>query len=143
MPNYRDQVTKEEMNQQVFQGLATNIRALKTEGKRVILALPFPMFDVSPPDLLIRNAILGRFHPGGTPKDLIPASLRGALARLAEEAGAQTLDPTESLCHAGDCITQREGVSIYKDDNHLAASQVGILQDSMESSLLRVLSTQQ
>jgi peptidoglycan/LPS O-acetylase OafA/YrhL len=135
-------ISKQEMYKQFFDGLSGNIQTLKMHGKRVILSLPFPMFDKSPPDLLIRNATLGRFRMPGTPTDQVPTSLRDRLARLAEEAGAQTFDPTESLCRAGDCVTQRDGVSIYKDDNHLAASQVGILQDNMESTLLRVLPTQ-
>jgi peptidoglycan/LPS O-acetylase OafA/YrhL len=135
-------ISKEEMHKQFYDGLSKNIQTLKMHGKRVVLSLPFPMFDKSPPDLLIRNAMLGRFQSHGTPTNLVPNSLRNQLARLAEEAGAQIFDPTESLCRAADCVTQRDGVSIYKDDNHLAATQIGILQDNMEGTLLRVLPTQ-
>jgi hypothetical protein len=97
------------------------------------------MSDKSPPDLLIRNAMLGKFQPAGTPIDLIAPSLRQRVARLAGEAGAETFDPTKSLCREGDCVTQRDGVSIYKKDNHLATGEVGILQENMECTLLRAL----
>jgi peptidoglycan/LPS O-acetylase OafA/YrhL len=134
-----DRISQEEVHEQVLRGLSGNIQNLRKHGKRVIVSLPFPAFDKSPPDLLIRNAMLGKFRPGGTPKDLIPPSLRERVARLAGETGAETFDPTQSLCRAGDCVTEKDGVSIYKDDNHLAAGEVGILQENMERTLLRVL----
>ena len=40
-----------------------------------------------------------------------------------------------SLCRGGDYVTQVDGVSIYKDDNHLAASQVGIVQENLQGAL--------
>ena len=43
-------------------------------------------------------------------------------------AGADLFNPRKSLCPGQHCITQPGGVSIYKDDIHLAASQVGILE---------------
>jgi hypothetical protein len=54
---------------------------------------------------------------------------------VARGTGAEIFDPRESLCSAGHCITQLRGVSIYKDDNYLAASQVGILEDTFRQAL--------
>lgn len=99
------------------------------------------MFDKSPPDLQIRNAILPRFRLDA-PTDQVPASTHSQLASLAKQTGAAIFDPKESLCRGRDCLTQVDGVSIYKDDNHLAASRVGILQENLESTLRRALLAQ-
>ena len=134
-------ISEEEMRERFFDGLSASIRRLRMHGKRVVLSLPFPNFDTSPPDLLIRNAILPRFQLGGVPTDKVPTGLRSQLAALAEQAGAEIFDPRMSLCRGRDCVTQVDGVSIYKDDNHLAASQVGILQDNLEGILRKSLLT--
>jgi hypothetical protein len=136
-----DEISKEEMRKRLFEGLSGYIQRLKAHEKRVILSLSFPMFDKSPPDLQIRNALLPRF-PLGAPIDLVPASTRSELASLAKQTGAVIFDPKESLCRGRDCVTQVDGVSIYKDDNHLAASGVGILQENLESTLQRALPAQ-
>jgi peptidoglycan/LPS O-acetylase OafA/YrhL len=132
-------ISDEEMGQRFVQQLSEYIQDLKRRGKRVILSLPFPNFDKSPPDLQIRNALLRKFRIVGVAKDTIPASVRQQLAYLAERSGAEIFDPKKSLCGDRDCITEVDGVSIYKDDNHLAASQIGILQENMESTLERTV----
>lgn len=116
--------------------LSDHIRALKSGGKRVIVSLPFPMFDKSIPDLEIRNAVFGRFGLGGVAKDITLPGFRDQVASVARSAGAEIFDPRESLCHERECITQVGGVSIYKDDNHIAASQIGILEDNLREVLL-------
>jgi hypothetical protein len=68
-----DEISNEEMRKRFFEGLSEYIQRLKAQGKRVILSLPFPMFDKSPPDRQIRNAVLPSF-PLGAPTDLNVAS---------------------------------------------------------------------
>jgi hypothetical protein len=136
-----EEISNEEMRKRFFEGLSGYIRRLKAHGKRVILSLSFPSFDKSPPDLQIRNLILPRFRLGA-PTDIVPANTRSQLASLAKQTGAVIFDPKESLCRGGDCVTQVDGVSIYKDDNHLATSGVGILQENLENTLRRVLLAQ-
>jgi hypothetical protein len=104
-------------------------------GKRVIVSLPFPLFDKSIPDLLVRNAALQKFGLVGVATDITLPSVRDRLASVVESAGAETFDPRKSLCPHGDCITEVDGVSIYKDYSHIAASQIGILEDNMEKTL--------
>ena len=135
------EISNQEMRKRLFEGLSGYIQQLRAHGKRVILSLSFPMFDKSPPDLQIRNAMLPGF-PLGAPMDLVPASTRSELASLAKQTGAVIFDPKASLCRGRDCVTQVDGVSIYKDDNHLAASGVGILQENLESTLRKALPAQ-
>lgn len=115
--------------------LSDHIRRLKQHGKRVIVSLPFPMYDKSIPDLEIRNAVFGKFGLAGVAKDDTSSEFRTEILTVAEREGAETFDPRESLCDRLGCITQVKGVSIYKDDNHIAASQIGIL----EANLAQVL----
>lgn len=115
--------------------LSEHICKLKGLGKRVIISLPFPMFDKSIPALQIRNAVLGKFGLEGVARDITLPSLREKVAELASRTGAEVFDPRESLCPNGGCITELDGVSIYKDDNHIAASQIGILEDSLRRVL--------
>jgi hypothetical protein len=49
--------------------------------------------------------------------------------------GANIFDPRKSLCPNQNCITEVDGVSIYRDGSHLAASQIGILEGDMEQML--------
>jgi hypothetical protein len=93
------------------------------------------MFDKSIPDLEIRNAVLGRFGLGGVATDITLPSMRYQVASVARGTGADIFDPRESLCDKQNCITQVKGVSIYKDDNHIAASQIWILENNLKQVL--------
>jgi peptidoglycan/LPS O-acetylase OafA/YrhL len=128
-------LSPEEARRQFLSQLSDQIHRLRISGKRVIVSLPFPMFDKSIPDLEIRNAVFGRFGLGGVAKDITLPGFRNEVASAAKNAGAEIFDPRESLCDEQQCITQVNGVSIYKDDNHIAASQIGILGDNLKQVL--------
>lgn len=113
-----------------LQELAEHIQKLRTEGKRVIVCLPFPMYDKSIPQLEIRNAVFGRFGLAGVATDFTLPEVRDQIAMVAKAGGADMFDPRASLCSRQGCVTQINGVSIYKDDNHIAASQIGILEEN-------------
>jgi hypothetical protein len=57
------------------------------------------------------------------------------VASVAERIGPKLFDPRKSLCPDQNCITEVEGVSIYEDESHIAASQMGILEGNMEQVL--------
>jgi peptidoglycan/LPS O-acetylase OafA/YrhL len=111
--------------------LADHIRTLKAERKRVIVGLPFPLYDKSIPDLEIRNAIFDRFGLGAQAKDLDLPATREQLVSVARATGADLFDPDESLCDARGCITQLKGVSIYRDSNHLAITGAMLLRNNL------------
>jgi hypothetical protein len=99
------------------------------------VSLPFPYFDQRIPELEISNAVFGRLGLSGTAKELTSVSTREAIRDTAVNAGAQVFDPRLTLCPERECLTQVGGVSIYKDDNHLARSQVGILEGDLRAVL--------
>ncbi|HWW88730.1 MAG TPA: SGNH hydrolase domain-containing protein, partial [Vicinamibacterales bacterium] len=118
-----------------LQDFSDRIGKLRMKGKRVIISLPFPIYDKSIPDLLIRNAVFGRMGPATAAHDIAAPELREKLLDVARAAGADVFDPRKSLCDSRGCITQLQGVSIYKDDNHLAASQLGLLEANLRQAL--------
>jgi len=128
-------VSVDEARNRFLDELAAHIRELRMDGKHVIVSLPFPMYDKSIPDLEIRNAVFGGLGLKGVAKDITLPIMRDQLASIAQRAGADIFDPRESLCDGENCITQLNGVSIYKDDNHIAASQIGILGDDLKKVL--------
>lgn len=128
-------LSPEETGRRVFEELADHIRTLTSLRKRVIVCLPFPMYDKSIPELEVRNAVFGRLGLGGTAMDVTSPAVSQEIRSIAASAGADVFDPRISLCKGGSCITQVSGVSIYKDSHHLAASQAGILEKNLEQVL--------
>jgi peptidoglycan/LPS O-acetylase OafA/YrhL len=116
-------------------GLADDIHEFRASGKNVIICLPFPDYDKSIPDLEIRNAVFARFGMVGAAVDQTLPNLRVQIADLARSFGASIFDPRKSLCRDGPCTYQIGGVSIYIDNNHIAASQIGILEDNLRQVL--------
>jgi peptidoglycan/LPS O-acetylase OafA/YrhL len=124
-----------EIRRRVLDELSVHIHELKILGKQVIVSLPFPLYDRSIPDLLIRNEVFPGFRAPEVATERTPPSVRAQIALVAESMGAAIFDPRISLCPAGKCITQVDGMSIYKDDSHIAASQIGILEGDMQQVL--------
>ncbi len=120
-------ISVEEARHLVLLELAEHIQKLVTARKKVIVSLPFPMYDKSIPDLEIRNATFGRFGLSGIATDITLPATGDQIAAVAEETGADIFDPRKSLCKQK-CITELNGVSIYKDDNDIAASEIGVLE---------------
>jgi hypothetical protein len=127
--------TQEETRRRFLQDISEQVQALTVRGKRVIVSLPFPFFDRDIPDLELRNAVLARFGLVTRARDLSLPRMREDIAAIAKSSGASIFDPRQSLCDVTGCVTEIDGISIYKDQHHLAASQVGILEDNLKQIL--------
>jgi peptidoglycan/LPS O-acetylase OafA/YrhL len=115
--------------------LSGQIQRLRRDGKTVIICLPFPIYDQAIPYLEIRNAVFSRFGFTRTANDSTSPAFRQQILETSLAAGAEIFDPRQSLCTNGACITQINCVSIYIDNNHIAASQIGILEDNLRQVL--------
>jgi len=120
-----------------LQELSDNIRRFRMEGKRVIVSLPFPMYDKSIPDLEIHNAVFGKLGLGSDATDITSPVMREEVQAVARQTGADIFDPRQNLCDPNGCVFERNGVSIYKDDNHIAASQVGMFRENLKQVFLQ------
>ncbi len=132
-------LSRNELRRQFFTDLSNEIHLLKEHGKNVIVCLPFPIFRERIPELAMSNAIFGRIGLSRTPKETSSLSLHDEIKAVATNAGADVFDPRETLCTGDRCTTSVEGVSIYKDNNHLARSQVAILESNLRAVLQRNL----
>jgi hypothetical protein len=125
----------EDASRRFFEELANQVQMLETHGKRVIVSLPFPLFDKSIPDLEARKAQLQKFGWSLLATETSSQEARTELMSIGQALGVQIFDPRKSLCSNQTCITQIGGVSIYMDQAHIAASQIGILKDEMVRTL--------
>jgi hypothetical protein len=116
----------------VLAELAQTTAALRSEGKTVIVSLPFPIYNASIPDLEIHNAM---FADMLQPHRMDSDSFREQLRQIVVAQGAILFDPREALCSGTECLYQIGGVSLYSDDNHLAAGQTGILEPTLAAAL--------
>jgi len=128
--------SRDALRSRFLSDLSGEIRTLKTRGKDVIVCLPFPMYDVKIPTLEISNAMLGRFGWSQNPIDISPASLRDAVRAVAIQEGARVFDPRETLCPNGQCLFEKDGVSIYIDESHIAQSQADIFAGNLRQALM-------
>jgi peptidoglycan/LPS O-acetylase OafA/YrhL len=135
-------LSQEEQRRRLAADLSDVIHTLRNHGKRVVVSLPFPIFSEPIPDLAISNRVFGRFGLSQAPKEVSSPSLREEIRATAVRAGAEIFDPRETLCPDGHCITEVDGVSIYKDESHIAGSQVHILESSLREVLKRSLAEQ-
>ena len=128
-------ISKDEIQRLFLDELSDHIHRLRASGKRVIVSLPFPAYDQPVPDVEIRNAVLARFPYVRRATDITSPAFDRKIFETSKAAGAKIFDPRASLCKNGACINQINGVSIYFDQNHIAASQVGILEDNLRQVL--------
>jgi hypothetical protein len=122
----------------LLDGLRSMIQELRGRGRRVIVTLPFPVFDRSVPDVEIHNALFGAAFGKIALAEYPLDEMRNRLISLARDTGADIFDPRASLCDRLGCTYQIDGVSIYLGTDHIAASQAGILK----ANLIRTLSAQ-
>lgn len=130
-------LSRAEVEEIFLSELASHIRNLRRLGKRVIVSLPFPMYDKSIPEMEIRNAVFGKFGLSWRAVDQTSPTVRDHLRLVVTDAGADVFDPRATLCPGNSCITEIDGDSIYKDAHHIAASTVGMFETNLSQALLQ------
>jgi peptidoglycan/LPS O-acetylase OafA/YrhL len=119
--------------------LRDQLRLMAAAGKRVIIFLPFPVYvPISPPDYLIRKMLSGE-APTFKMTRQEHAAFSHVIADLWEAQAAansaKVIDPSEALCPSGECVYQRDHVSLYKDGFHLTADGARMLKPLLVRSL--------
>jgi len=115
--------------------LSAEIQELRASGKKVVVCLPFPLYEQSIPQVEISNAVFAGLGLSVEPKDVTSPVFREQLRTVALNGGAAIFDPRESLCHGLSCLTAIDGVSIYKDESHLTPRGIRFLAGSMRQTL--------
>lgn len=114
----------------IFAEFKTTIEMLIKSGKKVTIILSNPTSPVYEPGSFVSSRLSVRVKFGEDPfilkRDYVAfvAPIGDMLRRLAEETGAEIIDPVQYLCSEEKCYVTASGSPIYKDDNHLRASYV-------------------
>ncbi len=127
-------LSESEARQTYLDELRDTIRTLRASGKKVIVALPFPNYDRDIPDLLIHNRLWSGWGSTLQPRNETVPEFAERMRQVASAEGAVVFDPAQSLCRASGCIFERDGVSLYHDSNHLASSQLGVVEDALKDA---------
>jgi peptidoglycan/LPS O-acetylase OafA/YrhL len=124
-----------EATDRVMDDLSQLIRTLREHGKRVIVGLPFPTYDRDIPKYEISVAILAPIAHPEAPFTHTPAEFYDRMSKVITDAGGEVYDPRRSLCNGNRCLYQIDGVSIYKDDDHIAGSRAYLLKPGLLASV--------
>lgn len=104
--------------------LLRDVKALIQQGKNVYLLLPIPIYHDAVPNLMAKGLFLdgeGRLTKSAKQHNADSALVREMIVSVAQQTGAQVLNPAEVLCGSGECTNNQNGISIYKDSNHLVS----------------------
>ena len=121
--------------------LRASLKQLKGDGKRVVLTLPLPLYNVSIPRAEIETAVMpgvDRFMRATGLINVVRydyAPLRQRLINLANDLDIATFDPRKRLCTGDDCKYAENGISLYVDHGHIASSQLGLFHDDLRAVL--------
>jgi peptidoglycan/LPS O-acetylase OafA/YrhL len=129
-------LTGEQAWQLFLPEIAQHIHDLQGLGKHFILTVPFPRYRQYIPELENRNLLFERLSlPSAQPNDIILPGLQSDTRTLALQSGATLFDPRAVLCPQGHCTYQRDNVSLYIDQSHISATQIGILHKALLAAL--------
>lgn len=127
-------LTDAEIRRIFLTDLAAAIETLRSQGKRVVLGMPFPAYEQDIPNLQIRKIMLGRFAPVKAPQERLD-SWRSDLLALAARERIGVFDPHTVLCPGGPCQYQIDGVGLIRDSGHMADSKTGILEEGIRRAI--------
>ena len=114
----------------IFAEYKTTIQMLIKSGKKVTIILSNPTSPVYEPGSFVSSRLSAKVKFGEDPfilrRDYVAfvAPISDMLRRVAEETGAEIIDPVQYLCGEEKCYVTANGSPIYKDDNHLRSSYV-------------------
>jgi hypothetical protein len=110
--------------------LRADLGALIAHGKAVHLILPVPAYQRNVSSYMARQQWYGRpidLHLSLEKHRALTEDVSSLLRRLARETGASVIDPADALCAGGECRFAKDGLALYRDNNHLAAGAAPML----------------
>ncbi len=119
--------------------MVRDLGELTARGKRVTLVAPVPIFDRDVAQHLAERGWRGHRVELSLPRaqhEALVAPITAMLREVAATIGASLLDPADVLCASGSCLFARDGVSIYRDNSHLAAAAARMLAPALGAAFL-------
>ncbi len=118
--------------------LRSTVETIRATGKKVVIVGPVPEVGFNLPSEMIKARMRGNDYAAAiAQQDFIAqnAEALDILAKLDDVAGVSVLYPHEALCDGQICPIVREGLPIYRDDNHVNRVGAGLLRPLIETAL--------
>ena len=115
--------------------LERTVERVRGLGARVVLIGTIPEVHFSVPTTIQRAMQVGSELPLGTARTEFEARRRSSktlLETVSARTGSQLLHPAEQLCGAEHCIVVKDGVALYRDDNHLSREGALVVVPSLK-----------
>jgi hypothetical protein len=110
--------------------LSNDVRDLTRRGKRVSILLQVPAYPRSVASYLAERAWFGgqvELAQARADHERSTSGVLSLLRSLSDVPGVSLLDPADVLCPTAMCDFQRNGVSLYRDNNHLTGDAALLL----------------
>ncbi|HEX5311190.1 acyltransferase family protein [Aquabacterium sp.] len=127
-PTHRTIAPLTDDSQWVLDAWRDRLRSLVLAGKHVVVVLSSPRGPlVEPKHLIDRHLWFWDSSASGVRNyselKQVVKDVDARIAKAAQEAGAEIVDPFQDFCHEGACsVTTVDGAPIFMDDSHIRAS---------------------
>jgi peptidoglycan/LPS O-acetylase OafA/YrhL len=119
-------------------GLERTLRHLNERGLEVIFVTQVPEVAWQVPSVLARASLFGREIPSGPSLDGYRKRQRVVSSSLDELSGRyrfRVIDIARVLCPGQTCLVQQDGLSLYRDDDHLSSYGAAVVSSVFEDML--------
>ncbi len=126
-------------NRPFFQDVLKNtIRILKDKGLRVVIIASTPEAGFNVQHEMIKNLMIGANRHFTIDRGMFDDRQREVnrfLEELVREYGVEVLYPGSLYCDGNTCKAEKDGMSLYADDNHLSPTGAALLTPIIEKAI--------
>jgi peptidoglycan/LPS O-acetylase OafA/YrhL len=115
------------------------LRQLASANKRIIILMPFPVYEVSIPEYLNKKIMLGQEPTLRLTREehlRRVADVASIWQRAAVEVNATVVDPSEVLCASDECVYRRGLIALYLDGSHFGVELAELIGPILVTALL-------
>lgn len=119
----------------VLKAMMTPLEELARKGRRVAVIYPTPEFAWDVPRYFMRQVMRGDERIDISIKSSVYEQrvepFRRAVAQAAQQSSLLVVDPMDIFCDKGRCSAYRDGLLLYRDDDHLTRYGADLLVDKL------------
>lgn len=126
-------------NRPIFQDMVKHtVRTLRDRGLRVVIIAATPEAGFNVQHEMTKNLMTGahrHFTIDRTMFDDRQREVNRLLEELGQEDGVEVLYPGSLYCDGNTCKAEKDGMSLYTDDNHLSPTGAALLTPIIEKAI--------